>query len=91
MSRITSRIHRTGGQFYYLYPAYVGPGLASWAASVVQYWYPVYGQGSTLTVDRLPGATEFHVGQVKSTWELPSRATGIPCRTIWLMQGSLIN
>ena len=24
-------------------------------------------------------------------WQLPCRATGIPCRTIWLMQGSLIN
>ena len=35
MSRITSGIHRTGGQFYDLYPAYVGPGLASWAASFV--------------------------------------------------------
>ena len=28
-------VHRTGGQFYDLYPAYVGPGLASWAASFV--------------------------------------------------------
>ncbi len=26
-------------------------------------------QGSTLTVDRLPGATHFHVGHVKSTWQ----------------------
>ena len=46
---------------------------------------------NTLTVDRLPGATDFHVGQVKSTWQLPCRATGIPCHTIWLMLGSLIN
>ena len=37
MSRITSGIHRTGGQFYDLYPAYVGPGR------LVLYWYPVYG------------------------------------------------
>ena len=35
MNRITSGVHRTGGQFYDLYPAYVGPGLASWAASFV--------------------------------------------------------
>ena len=35
---ITSGVHRTGGQFYDLYPAYVaivGPGLASWVASFV--------------------------------------------------------
>ena len=29
-------VHRTGGQFYDLYPAYVGPGR------LVLYWYPVY-------------------------------------------------
>ncbi len=33
--QITSGVHRTGGQFYDLYPEYVGPGLASWAASFV--------------------------------------------------------
>ena len=30
MNRITSGVHRTGGQFYDLYPAYVGPGLVYW-------------------------------------------------------------
>ena len=35
MNRITSGVHRIGGQFYDLYPAYVGPGLAFWAASFV--------------------------------------------------------
>ena len=32
MNRITSGVHRTGGQFYDLYPAYVGPGR------LVLYW-----------------------------------------------------
>ena len=36
MNRITSGVHRTGGQFYYLYPEYVCPGR------LVLYWYPVY-------------------------------------------------
>ena len=35
MNRITSGVHRTGGQFYDLY-VYVGPGR------LVLYWYPVY-------------------------------------------------
>ena len=32
MNRITSGVHRTGGQFYDLYPAYVVPGR------LVLYW-----------------------------------------------------
>ena len=35
MNRITSGVHRTGGQFYDLYPAYVGPGLAPAASFVL--------------------------------------------------------
>ena len=35
MNRITSGVHRAGGPFYDLIPAYVGPGLASSAASFV--------------------------------------------------------
>ena len=37
---IASGVHRTGAQFYDLYEAYVGPGLAYWA--LVLYWYLVY-------------------------------------------------
>ena len=36
MNRITSGVHRTGGQFYDLYPAYVGPGWRP--GRLVLYW-----------------------------------------------------
>ena len=44
--QITSGVHRTGGQFYDLYPAYVGPlGWRPVAGRLVLYWYPVYADG----------------------------------------------
>ena len=52
--QITSGVHRTGGQFYDLYPAYVGPGR------LVLYWYPVYADAMEDSAKQQVGALSGH-------------------------------